>query len=114
MIPAEQRHQTALETFLNERPALREELDHLNPLAAQAKGETMAQYRDERLHEAFEAQAERLGFFAWELTLKLTATSDEEFQAQHLEVHKEVAEMAGMTWADYCKEHGIDDGIVRG
>jgi hypothetical protein len=111
MIPAEQRHQTALEIFLKERPELREDLDHLNPLAAQAKGETMAQYRDERLHEAFEAEAERVGFFAWELTLKLTAGSPEEFQAQRLEVHKEVAEMAGMDWPEYCKEHGIQNGV---
>ncbi|MDB5994152.1 MAG: hypothetical protein JWP42_1288 [Pseudomonas sp.] len=103
----EPRHQTALETFLNQRPALREELDHLNPLAAQAKGETMAQYRDERLHEAFEAEAERLGLFAWELTLQLTAASPEEFETQRIEVHKEVAEMAGMSWQDYCAEHGI-------
>lgn len=114
MIPAEQRHQTALDKFLEEHPDLRESLDHLNPLAAQAKGETMAQYRDERLHEAFEAEAERLGYFAWELTLKLTADCAEEFQAQRLEVHKEVAEMAGMDWLEYCKEHGIADGITHG
>jgi Family of unknown function (DUF6388) len=101
------RHQTALDTFLNEHPDLRDELDHLNPLAAQAKGETMAQYRDERLHEAFEAEAERLGLFAWELTLQLTAASPEEFETQRIEVHKEVAEMAGMDWAEYCAEHGI-------
>jgi hypothetical protein len=77
-------------------------------LLAQAKGETAAQYRDERLHEAFEAEAERLGLFAWELTLQLTAATAEDYQAQRLEVHKEVAEMAGMDWLEYCDLYGIE------
>ncbi|SDA38562.1 hypothetical protein SAMN03159443_00160 [Pseudomonas sp. NFACC15-1] len=107
MAATEQQHERALAKFLDEHPELRHELDHLNPLLAQAKGETAAQYRDERLHEAFEAEAERLGLFAWELTLQLTATSPEAYQAQRLEVHKEVAEMAGMAWAEYCQLHGL-------
>ncbi len=77
------------------------------PCLAQAKGETMAQYRDERLHEAFEAEAERLGLFAWELTLQLTTATPEEYQAQRMEVHKEVAEMAGMNWLEYCELYGL-------
>ncbi|MFC6339994.1 DNA repair protein [Pseudomonas sp. CCM 7891] len=102
-------HQLALDRFLNKYPDLRAELDTLNPLAAQAKGETLAQYRAERLHEAFEAEAERLGLFAWELTLQLTAHSPQEFEAQRLEVHKEVAQMAGLGWAEYCQLHGLAD-----
>ncbi|MNF01049.1 hypothetical protein D3C80_1999800 [compost metagenome] len=86
---------------------MREELDHLNPLLAQVKGETPAQYRDERLHEAFEAEAERQGLFAWELTLQLTAATAEDYEAQRLEVHREVAEMAGMDWLEYCELNGI-------
>ncbi|WP_265532719.1 DUF6388 family protein [Pseudomonas saponiphila] len=101
-------HEQALGTFLEQRPDLREQLDHLNPLEARARGETPAQYRAERLHEAFEAEAERLGLFAWELSLQLTAASPEEFRAQRLEVHKEVAEMAGMPWAEYCALHQLD------
>ncbi|UVH51216.1 DUF6388 family protein [Pseudomonas sp. CBSPBW29] len=100
-------HQLALDRFLNEHPALAAELDTLNPLAAQAKGETMEQYRAERLHEAFEAEAERQGLFAWELTLKLTAHSSAEFEAQRLEVHKEVAQMAGLSWAEYSQLHDL-------
>jgi len=107
MIQAEQPHQIALDKFLAEHPALREELNNLNPLEAQAVGVPMMQYRDERLHQAFEAEAERLGFFAWELTLQLTAASPEEFEAQRIEVHKEVAEMAGMAWTEYCEMHGL-------
>ncbi|SEB76523.1 hypothetical protein SAMN05216178_2171 [Pseudomonas saponiphila] len=101
-------HEQALGTFLEQRPELREQLDHLNPLEARARGETPAQYRAERLHEAFEAEAERLGLFAWELSLQLTTASPEEFRAQRLEVHKEVAEMAGMPWAEYCALHQLD------
>lgn len=108
MSATEQQHERALETFLDERPQLRVELDNLNPLLAQAKGETVAQYRAERLHEAFEAEAERQGLFAWELTLQLTAATPAHYQAQRLEVHKEVAEMAGMQWSEYCRLHGLD------
>lgn len=104
----ESQHELALQRFLDAHPAVRETLDHLNPLQAQARGETMAQYRDERLHEAFEAQAEQQGLFAWELTLQLTATSLEDFAAQRREVHKEVAQMAGMDWQQYCDLHGLE------
>ena len=107
MAATEQQHEQALEKFLDERPELRVELDNLNPLLAQAKGETAAQFRDERLHEAFEAEAERLGLFAWELTLQPTAETDQDYQAQRLEVHKEVAEMAGMDWLEYCELYGL-------
>lgn len=103
----EQHHEQALKRFLDERPQLRDELDHLNPLLAQAKGETLAQFREERLHEAFEAEAERLGLFAWELTLQLTTATSEEYEAQRLEVHREVAEMAGMDWLEYCEMYGL-------
>lgn len=100
-------HQKALDRFLAEHPDLKQQLDTLNPLEARAVGQTMQEYRQERLNEAFEAEAERLGFFAWELTLKLTSESDDAFQAQRLEVHREVAQMAGMPWAEYCEFHGL-------
>lgn len=100
-------HQRALDRFLSEHPEVATQLDTLNPLAAQAKGETPAQYRAERLHEAFEAESERQHLFAWELTLKLTAESAEAFEAQRLEVHKEVAQMAGLGWEEYCQLHDL-------
>ena len=108
MAATDQQHEQALKKFLDERPELRHELDNLNPLLAQAKGETPAQYRDERLHEAFEAEAESQGLFAWELTLLLTAATSEDYEAQRREVHKEVAEMAGMNWLDYSELYGIE------
>ena len=98
-------YQRALDTFLREHPQIVADLDSLNPLAAQARGETLAQYRAERLHEAFEAHAEQQHLFAWELTLKLTAESHEAYEAQRREVHKEVAQMAGMDWVEYCHLH---------
>ncbi|TWD51826.1 DUF6388 family protein [Pseudomonas sp. SJZ131] len=107
MAATEEQHEQALNKFLDERPELRHELDNLNPLLAQAKGETAAQYRDERLHEAFEAEAERQGLFAWELTLQLTAPTLEDYQKQRMEVHKEVAQMAGMDWLEYCDLYGL-------
>lgn len=107
MAATEQQHEQALKRFLDARPELREELDHLNPLLAQAKGVTAAQYREERLHEAFEAEAERQKLFAWELTLLLTAATPLDYEAQRLEVHREVAEMAGMDWLEYCELNGI-------
>ncbi|WP_407310432.1 DUF6388 family protein [Pseudomonas sp. nanlin1] len=103
----EQRHQAALERFLSDHPEVASELNNLNPLLARAAGLTPEQYRAERLHEAFEEEAQRRDLFAWELTLQLTAESPEAFQTQRLEVHREVAEMAGMQWADYCKMQGL-------
>ena len=100
-------HEKALDRFLGEHPELAAELETLNPLAARAVGQSMKEYRQERLNEAFEAEAERLGFFAWELTLELTSTSEEAFEAQRLEVHREVAQMAGMDWAEYCELHSL-------
>jgi hypothetical protein len=108
MAVPEEHHELALKRFLDERPELRAELDNLNPLLAQAKGETLAQFRDERLHEAFEAEAERLGLFAWELTLQLTAESPEDYEAQRREVHREVAQMAQMDWLEYCELYGLN------
>ncbi|MDI2595151.1 DUF6388 family protein [Pseudomonas sp. N3-W] len=107
MATNDQQHEQALKLFLDQRPELRHELDNLNPLLAQAKGETPAQFREERLHEAFEAEAERLGLFAWELTLQLTAATAEDYQNQRLEVHREVAQMAGMDWLEYCELYGL-------
>lgn len=107
MSSPEQQHEQALKRFLDERPELREELDNLNPLLAQAKGETAAQFREERLNEAFEAEAERLGLFAWELTLQLTAASAHDYETQRMNVHREVAEMAGMDWREYCELYGL-------
>ena len=106
MAATELQHEQALKRFLDARPELREELDHLNPLLAQAKGETAAQYREERLHEAFEAEAERQQLFAWELTLQLTAATPRDYEARRLEVHREVAQMAGMDWLEYCELNG--------
>ncbi|MDF9774030.1 DUF6388 family protein [Pseudomonas baetica] len=108
MAATEQQHEQALKRFLDEHPDLRHDLDNLNPLLAQAKGETTAQYREERLHEAFEAEAERLGLFAWELTLQLTAATPQDYEAQRREVHREVAEMAGMDWLEYCDLYGVE------
>ena len=102
-------HQKALDRFLDEHPELAAELETLNPLAARAVGQTMKEYRQERLNEAFEAEAERLGFFAWELTLQLTSATPEEFAALRLEVHREVAQMAGMDWPEYCELHGLEN-----
>lgn len=107
MSPPDDNHQLALDRFLSAHPELATQLDTLNPLAAQAKGQTLANYRAERLHEAFEAEAESQGLFAWELTLKLTAESAEDFAAQRLEVHREVAQMAGMSWDEYCQLYDV-------
>lgn len=107
MPPVETPHQLALETFLAQRPELRANLDSLNPLLAQVAGVSLKEYREERLHEAFEQEAERQGLFAWELTLQLTSPSAEEFEAQRREVHREVAQMAHMSWDEYCELNNL-------
>lgn len=107
-------HQKALDLFLSERPELATALEHLNPLQAQVLDLTMKAYRQEHLNEAFEAEAERLGLFAWELTLQLTSPTPQAYEAQRLEVHREVAQMAGLSWAEYCEVYGIEDGTPPG
>jgi hypothetical protein len=100
-------HQIALQRFLAQRPQLREALEHLNPLQAQVAHMSLEQFREEHLHEAFEQEAERLGWFAWELTLQLTSASPEEFTERRLEVHREVAQMAAMDWREYCELNNL-------
>lgn len=107
MSTPEPRHQAALDRFVRERPDLAETLDQLNPLAARASGMSMAQYRAEWLNTAYEEFAQEQGLFAWELTLQLTCASEQEFAAQRLEVHREVAEMAQMSWPEYAELHGL-------
>jgi hypothetical protein len=109
MSEAQTPHQLALQLFLEQQPELRDRLDRLNPLQAQAAGLTAQQYREECLHEAFEQEAERLQLFAWELTLKLTSASPQAFAEQRLEVHREVAQMAGMEWSEYCELHHLHE-----
>jgi hypothetical protein len=107
MASAEHPHQAALDKFLAQRPELQQQLDQLNPLAAQAAGISREEYRQECLHQAFEEEAERQGVFAWELTLQLTSASAEEYETQRREVHKEVAQMASMEWVAYCEMNGL-------
>ncbi|MBD8601531.1 MULTISPECIES: DUF6388 family protein [unclassified Pseudomonas] len=109
MAEPDSRHQAALDRFLEARPELQTELDTLNPLAARAAGLSVTEYRAERLHEAFEEFADAQGMFAWELTLQLTAATPQEFETQRLEVHKEVAEMAGMPWDEYMQLNGLKE-----
>lgn len=102
-------HQLALQIFVAQHPQVAQELDHLNPLLAQVAGLTAQQYRDERLHEAFEQEAEHLGLFAWELTLQLTSPTPQAFEEQRREVHREVAQMAHMEWAEYCQLNNLPE-----
>lgn len=100
-------HQIALTKFLAQYPQVAQDLDRLNPLLAQVAGMTLQQYREERLHEAFEHEAERLGLFAWELTLQLTSATPQAFEEQRREVHREVAQMAHMSWDEYCELNNL-------
>jgi hypothetical protein len=100
-------HQLALQTFLGQHPEVAHDLERVNPLLAQVAGLTLQQYRDERLHEAFEQEAERLGLFAWELTLQLTSPTAQAFEEQRREVHREVAQMAHMGWEEYCELNNL-------
>lgn len=108
MVAPTDRHALALQRFLAERPALGLELAQLNPLAAQARRESLEKFRQEHLHAAFEAEAQAQGLFAWELTLKLTAASPAQYLAQRLEVHRESAQMAGIEWDQYRRLYGLE------
>ena len=40
-------------------------------------------------------------------TLKVLFIEPQAFEAQRLEVHREVAQMAGLEWSEYCQLHDL-------
>jgi hypothetical protein len=90
MIPKDQRQDAAIAKFLDQQPALREEIQVLN-----------AKEQREQALWALEDAAEEQGLEPWEYVLQLIATSDEELKAMRVEVHQEVAEALGMEWEEY-------------
>ncbi|MBN6774569.1 dephospho-CoA kinase [Pseudomonas granadensis] len=91
----EQRHQQALEKYLQDVPDLKEEIKDLSP-----------DDQKDQIQWAFEDEAEAQGLQPWELTLKYTSTP-EEFEAQRLVLHKEAAEVLGVEWDEYCEMNNL-------
>ncbi len=91
----EVRHQAALDKYLVDSPQLREEIKDLEP----------DDQRDQ-IQWAFEDEAESQGLQPWELTLKYTST-EEEFEAARLVLHKEAAEVLGVEWDEYCEMNNL-------
>ena len=91
----EQRHQQALEKYLQDVPDLKEEIKDLSP-----------DDQKDQIQWAFEDEAEAQGLQPWELTLKYTSTP-EEFEAQRLVLHKEAAEVLGVEWDEYCDMNNL-------
>ncbi|MFG6206467.1 DUF6388 family protein [Pseudomonas retamae] len=91
----EQRHEQALEKYLQDVPDLKEEIKDLSP-----------DDQKDQIQWAFEDEAEAQGLQPWELTLKYTS-SPEEFEAQRLVLHKEAAEVLGVEWDEYCEMNNL-------
>ncbi|MFJ2283708.1 DUF6388 family protein [Pseudomonas sp. NPDC087803] len=91
----EQRHEQALEKYIQDVPDLKEEIKDLSP-----------DDQKDQIQWAFEDEAEAQGLQPWELTLKYTSTP-EEFEAQRLVLHKEAAEVLGVEWDDYCEMNNL-------
>ncbi|MBC3206448.1 dephospho-CoA kinase [Pseudomonas sp. SWRI111] len=91
----EQRHEQALEKYLQDVPDLKEEIKDLSP-----------DDQKDQIQWAFEDEAEAQGLQPWELTLKYTSTP-EEFEAQRLVLHKEAAEVLGVEWDEYCEMNNL-------
>lgn len=82
--------------FLNNNPTLKNSIGVLSPKEQQ-----------KLIEQAFEDEAERLGVGDWELTLLLNASSKKLADRRILEVHKEIAEMANISWPSYCRLHNL-------
>lgn len=91
----EQRHEKALEKYLQDVPDLKEEIKDLSP-----------DDQKDQIQWAFEDEAEAQGLQPWELTLKYTSTP-EEFEEQRLVLHKEAAEVLGVEWDEYCEMNNL-------
>jgi Family of unknown function (DUF6388) len=91
----EQRHEQALEKYLQDVPDLKEEIKDLSP-----------DDQKDQIQWAFEDEAEAQGLQPWELTLKYTSTP-QEFEAQRLVLHKEAAEVLGVEWDEYCEMNNL-------
>ena len=81
----EQRHELALEKYILDVPDLKEEIKDLS-----------ADDQRDQIQWAFEDEAESQSLQPWELTLKYTSTP-EEFEAARLALHKEAAEVLGLS-----------------
>lgn len=91
----EQRHEQALEKYIQDVPDLKAEIKDLS-----------ADDQKDQIQWAFEDEAEAQGLQPWELTLKYTSTP-EEFEAQRLVLHKEAAEVLGVDWEEYCEMNNL-------
>ncbi|WPP01623.1 DUF6388 family protein [Pseudomonas sp. HR96] len=98
LIPKEQRHQAALDTFLAGQPDLQAQIKDLSP-----------REQAQQVEWEFEAHAEDAGLEVWELVLQTIARSPEELKAMRTEVHQEVAEALGMEWEEYRQLNEIED-----
>ena len=91
----EVRHEEALKKYLEDTPQLKEEIKDLS-----------ADDQRDQIQWAFEDEAESQGYQPWELTLKYTST-EEEFEAARLVLHKEAAEVLGVEWDEYCEMNNL-------
>ena len=91
----EQRHEQALEKYKLDAPQLLEEIKDLSP-----------DDQKDQIQWAFEDEAEAQGLQPGELPPKYTST-EEEFEAQRLVLHKEAAEVLGVDWEEYCEMNNL-------
>ncbi|MBK5376106.1 dephospho-CoA kinase [Pseudomonas sp. TH43] len=92
----EERHAEALKKYLLESTQLADEIKDLP-----------ADDQKDQIQWAFEDEAEAQGLQPWELTLKYTTSTPEEFEAQRLVLHKEAAEVLGVEWDEYCEMNNL-------
>jgi hypothetical protein len=92
----EARHEEALKKYALDAHELMEEIKDLP-----------ADDQKDQIQWAFEDEAEAQGLQPWELTLKYTSTSPEEYEAARLVLHKEAAEVLGVEWEEYCEMNNL-------
>jgi hypothetical protein len=96
MNPTDARQQLACDRYLAANPQLAEEIQGLS-----------AREQQQQVAWALEDTAQSKGLEPWEYVLELVADSPEALATMREEVHQQVAEALGMSWADYRELNGI-------
>ena len=108
MIPHESRFKVATEKFLSSNLTLQIELDNLSPVVAGNLGITCAEYRQNKLVEAFDNYAKTYHQDPSRLIIDLCAENEDERKEMLFEQAKKIAKNLGIDVLEYCNQNHIE------
>jgi hypothetical protein len=96
-------HKLACENFLARHPEVKAELDALSQREAGILGISLDEFREWKLGERLQEQADLSGVDVGDFIISVAARSESERKAWMLERHKQTAEAMGMDFEEYCE-----------